>query len=47
MVLSEWRVKASPLEIILSFFPLASFPWMLRSGFLAVLCSLTPVLSLA
>lgn len=48
MVLSEWRVKASPVEIILWFFSLACFPWMIRSGFLAALCALlTPVLLLA
>lgn len=40
MTLSEWRVKASPVEILPSFFPAAWFPWMLRSGFLAAVCTL-------
>lgn len=42
-VLSEWGVKASPVEILLSFLPAAWFLWMLRSGFLAAVCTFGPL----
>lgn len=40
MVLYDWRVKASPVEILSSFFMAVCFLWMLRSGFVAALCIL-------